>query len=159
MRKGLLMILLLVGVISVKAQDDESFTDEDLTKYATVMVWAETETESLKNIVRDSVEIWLEETPLENAKYNELSKADDPSSVESTEEELEAFNAIQQRIDAKKSTFKEVYVTKIKEDIGAGLYNRLKKALKSDEEVKSRYEAIFADLKEVSSESSEDTDD
>ncbi|WP_258097150.1 hypothetical protein [Marinoscillum pacificum] len=147
MRKSVLMILLLVGMFNVKAQEEQSFSDEDLTKYATVMAWAEGETLMLQNLVKDSITTWLDNSEsLDISTYNELSKASDLSAVEADPEAVEAFKSIQQRIEDKKANFKEVYVGKIKSDIGVGLYNNLKKALKSDEEVKSRYEAIYEEI-------------
>lgn len=147
MRKSVLMILLLVGMFNVKAQEEQSFSDEDLTKYATVMAWAEGETLMLQNLVKDSITTWLDNSEsLDISTYNELSKASDLSAVEADPAAVEAFKSIQQRIEDKKANFKEVYVGKIKSDIGVGLYNNLKKALKSDEEVKSRYEAIYEEI-------------
>ena len=147
MRKSVLMILLLVGMFNVKAQEEQSFSDEDLTKYATVMAWAEGETLMLQNLVKDSITPWLDNSEsLDISTYNELSKASDLSAVEADPAAVEAFKSIQQRIEDKKANFKEVYVGKIKSDIGVGLYNNLKKALKSDEEVKSRYEAIYEEI-------------
>lgn len=141
-----LALLFFTGAVAI-AQDETSYTDEELTKFATVMVWAQQETEVLKNVVRDSVESWLVDRPLTNARYNDLSKAEkdgDVSTASPTEEELAAYNEIQQRIEAKKTSFKETYVAKIKDDIGAALYNRLNKDLKSNEEIKARYDVIFA---------------
>lgn len=147
MRKSVLMILLLVGMFNVKAQEEQSFSDEDLTKYATVMAWAEGETLMLQNLVKDSITTWLDNSEsLDISTYNELSKASDLSAVDADPTAVEAFKSIQQRIEDKKANFKEVYVGKIKSDIGVGLYNNLKKALKSDEEVKSRYEAIYEEI-------------
>ena len=147
MRKSVLMILLLVGMLNVKAQEEQSFSDEDLTKYATVMAWAEGETLMLQNLVKDSITTWLDNSKsLDISTYNELSKASDLSAVDADPAAVEAFKSIQQRIEDKKANFKEVYVGKIKSDIGVGLYNNLKKALKSDEEVKSRYEAIYEEI-------------
>lgn len=159
MKRTLLMTLMLCGVFFAKAQDEEGYTDEELKTYATVMVWAENEKVLLSNLVSDSVAIWLEDKELTNTKYNELSKADkkeELESVEASETELAAYTEIKDRIAAKTEKFKELYVTKIKEDIGAGLYNRLRKSLKSDEEVKARYEAIVTSLKEA--EKAEETD-
>lgn len=148
MRKSILIMLMVMAGVVAKAQD-EVFTDEDLTKYATVMVWAETERSALSSVVSDSVAIWLEQTELTNAQYNTLSKAEKEGTladVEATEAELTIFNEIKARIDGKTETFKDTYITKIKEDIGAGLYNKLKTALKTNKEVESRYDAIYASL-------------
>ena len=45
-----------------------------------------------------------------------------------------------------KADFKEVFVGKIKEEITVSLYNDLSKALKKDEELKTRYQTIFDEL-------------
>lgn len=150
----------MVGIFTVKAQE-ETFTDEDLTKYATVMVWAEEEKANLGSVVSDSVSIWIEDTPLETGKYIELSNADkndELASVEASEEELAVYNDVQQRIEDKKANFKEVYVSKIKDEIGAGLYNNLRKALKTDEELKLRYDEVYASIESSRSETSGDSD-
>ncbi|MAE87769.1 MAG: hypothetical protein CMB80_33855 [Flammeovirgaceae bacterium] len=141
------MILFLAGMISVKAQEENSFSDEDLTKYATVMAWAEGEKMMLQNLVKDSISTWLENSEaLDISTYNELSKASDISTVEAEDAAVADFKVIQQKIEDKKAKFVEVYKTKIKEDIGAGLYNDLRSALKSDEEVKSRYQDIYDEI-------------
>lgn len=152
MRRTLLMVLLVAGVISVKAQgEEETITDEELTTYAEVMVWAESEKEALSNLVSDSVTIWLEGSELTNAKYNELSKADKKDALESadaTKAEYDEYAKIQAKIDEKAEKFKETYVSRIKDDIGAGVYNKIKSALKSDDGVKARYDEIYEELKE-----------
>lgn len=160
MRKTFLLVFLLTGIFGVKAQE-ETFTEEELTKYATVMVWAEEEKANLGSIVSDSVSIWIEETPLETGKYIELSKADkngELATAEATEEELAVYNEVQEKIEGKKTKFVEVYKTKIKEDIGAGLYNKLRKALKSDAELKARYDEVYASIEASSEEPSGDAD-
>lgn len=151
--------LIIFGSFLATAQEDNSFTDEELTTFATVMVWAELE----KGRMTDSVEYWVKNNDnLSAGKYNELSKASkagDISTVEATEEEVETFNQIQQQIEDQKASFKDVYVGKIKEDIGAGLYNRLNKALKSDEELKTRYQAIYDEILEESKPAEETAED
>ncbi|MEP4533958.1 MAG: hypothetical protein ABJ004_12795 [Cyclobacteriaceae bacterium] len=146
MKKFLVGMFFSLSLVGAKAQDDVTFTDEELTTYATVMVWAEQEKKNLGSLVSDSVAIWIEDTPLTSGKYMDLSRADkkgDLESVEASEEELTVFNEVQTKIDDKKAAFKETYVGKIKEDIGAGLYNKLKKALKNDADLKERYNAVY----------------
>lgn len=136
----------------VYGQEETTFSDEDLSKYAKVMIWADIEKSNLQTLVKDSVGIWLEEEgTLTKGQYNTLSKAPNLDEADASEEEKASFTAIKERIDGKKSEFKETYTSKIKGDIGAGLYNKLRKALKSDEEVKTRYEAIVAELKTMES--------
>ncbi len=143
--------LILVGVLTLmafcaKAQDEATFSDEELGVYASVMVWAELE----KVKMGDSVEVWVKSNDMLSASmYNDLSKADKAGNIESVSasaDELAVYNQIKTDIEAQKESFKEVYIGKIKEEIGAGLYNSLKKALRSDEELKTRYEVIYNDL-------------
>lgn len=145
-----LVVWALISMISlgVYAQDEEGFTDEELKKYASVMVWAEME----KSRMADSVEYWVKNNDdLSASVYNKLSKASKAGNIadaEATEQEIAVFQGIQAKIENQKKEFKTVYVDKIKADIGAGLYNKLNKALKSDEEVKSRYDEVFNTMME-----------
>ena len=151
MKNVLLMVLMVGGIFTAQAQEEEPYTEEELTKYATVMVWAEQETENLRNLVRDSVELWLSEEVLSNAKYNDLSAAQRKgtiSEVEATAEELAVFEEIQKRIEDKKTAFTEKYKARILDEIGGRLYNRLNKDLKSDTEVQERYEQIYSRMME-----------
>jgi len=145
--------VLVVGILammafqnSVFAQDTE-VSDEDLAKYAIVMKWAADEKKSMGTTYNG----WIKEKKemIKSAKFNELRNADKANTLaeaEATEEELAAFNEIQVKYKEMTTSFKEIYTGKIKEDIGAGLYNRLKKSLKTDTDMKVRYEAILAGL-------------
>jgi len=139
---------MLILLSNAQAQEKETFTDEELTKYATVMIWAENE----KQQMGDSLESWVKNNEkLSGTAYNELSravKAGDINSAEVTEEEKSEFLLIQEKIEQDKNEFKEVYTTKIKEEIGVSLYNRLNKALKSDAEIKAKYEGIYKELED-----------
>lgn len=160
MRRTLLLLALVGGVFTLRAQGDQ-ISDEDLTNYAKVMVWAENEKDALGSIVSDSVTIWLENSILTPGRYMEFSKAEKQGalqSVDATQQEFDEYARIQARIDQKAEKFKATYVDRIKNDIGAGPYNQIKSALKSDTEVKSRYDAIYNKVKEESG-SDEDTAD
>lgn len=158
--KAISVLALLLTVVFVNAQD--TFTDEELTTYATVMKWAEDEKDALSSVVRDSVGVWIEGTELDAAMYNDLSKAQKDGSIESVEAsegQLAVFNEIQDRIEQKKTAFKETYTSKIKDEIGASLYNSLRKALKTDAELKARYKEIYANLGGGDSEGEDETED
>ena len=164
MKKLSSFLLVFVGIATmIMAQDatEETYSDEDLTKYATVMKWAKEQQGSLSSRVSDSLTIWIGEYEGFTASlYNSFSKAASIDEVEATDELKEAYKAIAARLDAKtetlKAEFKETYVTKIKEDIGAGLYNNLKKALKADADLKARYDSIMDSL-DSEEESTEET--
>lgn len=151
MRKFLL-ITCLMGILSpVLSQEIRTYSDEELTKYAQVMVWAENEKGRMTEVYNG----WINNNENLNApRFLDIKRAKGDSvkllEIEASESELTAYNNIQVNYDSMTSSFKEVYIGKIKEDIGAGLYNALKAELKKNEEVKNRYEAVVAGLKEES---------
>ena len=154
-RLGYVSIMALIMPIGLFAQEAEenTFTDEELTSYATVMKWAKSEQKSLSSLVKDSVKIWLDGSELTASLYNEMSKSKKKGTlaeVEANEAQVAKFEEISSKIDTKKAAFTDTYKTKIKEDIGAGLYNRLKKALKADAALKERYEAVLQGLPDES---------
>jgi LPS O-antigen subunit length determinant protein (WzzB/FepE family) len=143
---GMCAMIMAIGT-SVFSQNE--FSDEDLTSYATVMKWAQDEQGRLSQTVSDAIN---ENENLPGSVYQELKKAmkaGDVNSTDASEEEVAEFLKVQELTDSLTSNFKTVYKEKIKSDIGAGLYNNLKKALKSEAEVKARYDAIMASLKET----------
>lgn len=141
------MILFSLVMLSVYAQEEKpSFTDEELTNYATVMVWVEGEKDRMKNAYNG----WIQENDsIEAAKFSEMlkaSKAGTLADLEASEEETAAFNSIEEKNKEQQAAFKEVFVAKLKEDVSISLYNKLNKALKSDGELKTRYQTIFDEL-------------
>ncbi|MEQ9008965.1 MAG: hypothetical protein RLP12_13840, partial [Ekhidna sp.] len=69
MKKVLLLICLVAGINMVNAQDETSFSDEELTKYATVMVWAEVEKERMTEVYNG----WINnDEVLEAARFVEI---------------------------------------------------------------------------------------
>jgi hypothetical protein len=148
MRKLSLITLFILSFTVSKAQDEDAYTDEELTTYAKVMVWAEAE----KGTMTDTYNDWINNNEqlsaqrfldIKNANGDSVKIQDASISVV----ELAAFELIQTKYDSMTSSFKDVYIGKIKGDIGAGLYNRLKKSLKTDAEIKTRYETIVEELK------------
>lgn len=149
----------MLGSFASFAQDEATFTDEELTKYATVMAWAEGE----KGRMTDVYNGWIQNTEaLEAARFVKIKDADGDSlkltEIEATDVELQAYELIISNYDSMLASFKEVYVGKIKDDIGAGLYNTLKKALKADQQVKARYEEIYSGLVATKEEEDESED-
>ena len=152
MKKAMLLMMIILGCGFIQAQETPSFTEEELEKYATVMVWAEIE----KGSMTETYNNWINnDESIEAARFVKLkaAKGDEVKlqELEATTEERAAFNQIQSSYDSMTSAFKEVYVGKIKTDIGAGLYNQLRKAMKSDAEVKAKYQDIYDGLLEVQS--------
>lgn len=151
-----MMGFMLAG--NLYAQEEDTVTDEELRKYAEVMAWADDEKEDLEAMYNDLIR----ENELMNGgkRFVEIKGAIDDSvklaELEVSEEEMIAYNKIEEENEANVAKFKEVYTEKIKdkEVLGASTYNKVGKALKNDEEVKARYEEILAEVKM----SSEDDD-
>ncbi|MEP0987437.1 hypothetical protein [Ekhidna sp.] len=156
MKKVLLIVCLIAGFGKINAQDEATFSDEDLTKYATVMAWAEMEKGRMTEVYNG----WINnDETLEATRFVEIKSAKGDSlklqEIAITDDEMVAFKKIQVNYDSMTASFKEDYIGKIKEDIGAGLYNSLKKALKSDADVKTRYQVVYDAIVEESKASSE----
>ncbi|MCV9386089.1 DUF4168 domain-containing protein [Reichenbachiella ulvae] len=157
MKRVLTTVLLFVAVFTAKAQDEIS--KEDLTKYAKVMLAID----SLKAGVQDQTNDLVKNDPLMDGgrTFNAIKTANGDEAklaeAEITPEELAAYDSILVKIDELKANFKEAYTSAIKDDLGAGLYNDIRKALKSDADLKTAYDEIVASLKEetVSEEESE----
>ena len=137
--------------LSIHAQDEEPITDEELTKYAVVMDFADQEKERLKTDYNSMIQD--EELMTGGKRFKELKTAGGDETklaeIEATPEEIEVFNKIEAANNENIAAFKEAYTTKIKdkEQLGAGLYNKITKALKTDEELKTRYVAVLETVK------------
>jgi hypothetical protein len=147
---GIVLGVMMFSVTNTVAQDEEPITDEELTKYAVVMDFADQEKERLKNDYNEMIQ--AEELMQGGKRFKELKSANGDeaklSEIEATPEEIEVFTKIETANTENIDAFKEAYTTKIKdkEQLGAGLYNKITKALKSDEELKTRYTAILETL-------------
>ena len=147
------MVLAFIFGLSVdlQAQDEAPLTDEELKKYAMVMDFADQEKAKLK----ESYNAMIQEQELMTGgkRFKELKAAGGDeaklSEIGATPEEIEVFNTIEAANNENIAAFKEAYTTKIKdkEQLGAGLYNRISKALKTDTELKTRYTAIMEAIK------------
>lgn len=144
---GMVLGAMIFCAANIQAQDEEPLTDEELTKYAVVMDFADQEKEKLKTDYNAMIQ--AEELMDGGRRFKELKAAGGDEAklaeIEATPEEIEAFNKIETANNENIAAFKEAYTTKIKdkEQLGAGLYNRITKALKADEELKTRYTVIL----------------
>jgi uncharacterized protein YktA (UPF0223 family) len=135
----------------MQAQDEAPLTDEELKKYALVMDFADQEKAKLK----DSYNAMIQDQELMagGKRFKELKAAGGDeaklSEISATPEEIEVFNTIEAANNENIAAFKEAYTAKIKdkEQLGAGLYNRISKALKADADLKARYTAIMESVK------------
>jgi len=145
-KQGLLFIFLISAFASM-SQEVRDYTDEELTKYASVMVWAEQEKEKMTVAYNESIK---DNDVLNAPRFLKIKRANGDSlklqEIDITKEEQQAFDAIQAGYDSMTTGFMVVYKQKIKTDIGAGLYNALKADLKSRADVKDKYEQLVQTL-------------
>ena len=147
----MLMAFVVLSISQVQAQDETPITDEELKKYALVMDFADQEKLKLKESYNAMIQ--AEELMAGGKRFKELKSAGGNEvklqEMGATAEEIDAFNKIEAANNEQVTAFKEAYTAKIKdkEQLGAGLYNRINKALKADEELKTRYQDILETVK------------
>ncbi|MEQ6118456.1 hypothetical protein [Reichenbachiella sp. MALMAid0571] len=152
LKNGLLLFGVVVAILIVNspavAQDDE-ITDDELMLYATVMNKIDSMKEDMKVKYNDLIK--SEELMDEGRRFNELksAKGDEAklAEISATEEEIAVFDKIQEAYDTMVADFKEVYPTLIKDELGAAVYNKVKKGLKADPDLRTKYEEIVDSLK------------
>jgi len=152
LKNGLLLFGVVVAILIVNspaaAQDDE-ITDDELMLYATVMNKIDSMKEDMKVKYNDFIK--SEELMDEGRRFNELKSANGDETklaeISATEEEIAVYDKIQEAYDAMVADFKEVYPTLIKDELGAAVYNKVKKGLKADPDLKTKYEEIVDSLK------------
>ena len=152
LKNGLLLFGVVVAMLIVNspavAQEDE-ITEDELMLYATVM----NKIDSMKNDMKVKYNdlIKSEELMDEGRRFNELksAKGDETklAEISATEEEIAVYDKIQVAYDEMVSDFKSVYPTLIKDELGASVYNKVKKGLKADPDLKTKYEEIVDSLK------------
>lgn len=128
---------------------------DELKLYATVSAKIDSLKASMKGKISDAVK---NNELMEGGKlYNQLNKANGDEAkiaeIDASEEQLAAYAKIQEDIETYKAEFKDQYTNVVKDEIGAGTYNKVKKALKANEEVKAQYAEIVASLDESTEES------
>lgn len=157
MKNYIFLILLFFGVQTIQAQSDSTqrdnatttqsttdetqISDEELEKYAVTMDsindMKQTLLEEITSMVKDNDKVT-------NARYNELSKIiDDEAALtkaKATPEEIAFIKEVAAKKEAGTTQIQETFQTMAKEYVGASAYNKIKKALDSDPQVKERYE-------------------
>ena len=160
MKKFLLMLSLVGAFTFASAQDEKEYTDEELTTYANVMVWAGVQKKEMTGIYNG----WIKSDDVLSVKrFKEIDKTKGDSlklaELGISENEKAAYDKIMFNQDSMTSSFITVYKAKIKEEIGNGNYNSLRKAMKADADLKARYQAIFDKLKEEAATKEDESED
>jgi two-component sensor histidine kinase len=143
-------LFLVAGALSAQAQEAEStaVSDEELHRYAVMMDSIDEMRITLLNEISEMVK---NNDKITVARYNELSKIADNqeklAAANATEDELAALKEIQEKKDAGTARINDAFKNLAKEYVGATAYNKIRKALKDEPEVKSKYESLLEELK------------
>jgi hypothetical protein len=147
--KYFLVALLLFAAVAVRAQDESAtVSDDELNRYAVMMDSIDEMRISLLSEISDMVK---NNDNITVTRYNELSKIIDDqeklTAAKATPEEIEAIKAVQQVKDSGTVHINDAFKSLAKGYVGASTYNKVRKALKADAAVKSKYQSLLDQLK------------
>lgn len=147
MMKSKVLVLFFIACTmgKVATAQDDAITDDDLNRYAVAM-------DSIENMKASLIETITEmvkgNEEVSASRYNDLSKIIDDSTklaeTEATEVEIEFVKAVAAKKEEETAKINAAFQSLAIDYIGAKTYNAVKKALKEDEEIKAKYEALLA---------------
>lgn len=134
--------------ISAHAQNDVAVTDGELGKYATAM----DSVNELTIELMDSITLMVKNTTVMNAaRYNDLSKiiSDEAKLTEAkaTPEEIAFVKSVADYKSKGTSEINSAFQSLAKDYVGAATFNKVKKALASNTDLKSKYDSLMEELK------------
>lgn len=149
--KSKLLIAALFSFVafSSMAQDDTAITDEELERYAVMM---DSIDEMKADLMAEITEMVKNNDSLSVSRYNDLFRIIDDEAklaeANATPAEIRAVKKIQDRKESGTQEINDAFQSLAKEYVGASSYNKIKKALTADAELKAKYETMLDKLKE-----------
>lgn len=145
MRNYILLFALFFSVQTIQAQDSATaqteITDEELEKYAVTMDSVE---DMKASLLEDITEMVASNDKMTNARYNDLSKIiNDEAALKeakATPEEVAFIKEVIAKKEEGTKKIQETFQTMAKDYVGASSYNKIKDQLKTNPELKKRYE-------------------
>lgn len=145
--KALFMFLMVSMMSTMAFAQDDAITDEDLRKYAVAM-------DSIENMKTHLIETITEmvkgNEEVSAARYNDLSKIIDDEAklkeAEATPVEIEFVKSVAAKKEEETAKINEAFQSLAVDYIGAKTYNAVKKALKEDPALKTKYDAMVDEL-------------
>lgn len=145
--KALFMFLMVSMMSTMAFAQDDAITDEDLRKYAVAM-------DSIENMKTHLIETITEmvkgNEEVSAARYNDLSKIIDDEAklkeAEATPVEIEFVKSVAAKKEEETTKINEAFQSLAVDYIGAKTYNAVKKALKEDPALKTKYDAMVDEL-------------
>lgn len=147
--KFFMTVILGIMWMSSWAQDESAaVSDDDLKRYAVMM---DSIDEMRISLLAEISEMVKNNEKISVTRYNDLFKIIDNdeklAAENATPEEVAAIKEVQARKDAGTTEINDAFKSLAKEYVGASTYNKVKKALGDDTEVKSKYQAMLTELK------------
>ncbi|MBX2915170.1 MAG: hypothetical protein KF856_07850 [Cyclobacteriaceae bacterium] len=147
MKAKLFVILFLCLLDTVSFAQDVTVTDEELTKYATAMDSINEMSAEVKEMITELVK---NNKVVTATRYNEISKiiTDETKLAEAkaTPEEIAFVKELAAKRDSATVQINAAVQSLAKDFVGAATFNKVRKALSADVELKSKYEALMAEL-------------
>ena len=147
--KSFLAVVCFFMFSALHAQDAEKVSDDELQRYAVMM---DSIDEMRVELLSKISEMVKGTDKITVARYNDLSKiVDDPAKLEeakATPDEITFLKEIQASKETGTAEINTTFKSLAKEYVGASTYNKVKKAITEDSEVKSKYETMLNKLKE-----------
>ncbi len=144
----LISIFSLITFSSVFAQDTAvTVSEEELTKYATAMDSINEMSASLRLMITDMVK---NGKVMNAARYNEISKIinDETKLTEAkaTPEEIAFAKEVAAKRDEESAKINQAFQSLAKDYVGAATFNKVKKALAADAELKGKYDVMISEM-------------
>ncbi len=143
-----LMACLMMLFVAATAQAQD-ITDQDMKDYAVILLAQKSITEKISPYVNGLIE---QQEGIDGNRYAELdaiAKGDATKLASGTpteQFEQQFYATIQKRVDTRKKAASTVVNTLAKYSLGAKKYNAIKKAYKSDSDVKAKVDQMMAEL-------------
>ncbi|MCW5909734.1 MAG: hypothetical protein KIT62_01610 [Cyclobacteriaceae bacterium] len=126
---------------------DTTVTDEELTRYATAMDSINEMSAEVKEMITELVK---NNKVVSAARYNEISKiiADEAklADAKATPEEIAFVKELTVKRDSATLKINQAVQSLAKDYVGAATFNKVRKALSTDAELKSKYDALMSEL-------------
>ena len=147
MNKRLPIIVIATLAFCQLYGQDVKVSDEELLKYAVTMDSINEMSASVRNMIADMVK---ESKTITAARYNELSKiASDEARLteaKATPEEIAFLKEVADRKAEEMAKINETYQLLAKEYVTAPVFNKVKKALSQEPELKTRYDSLMTEM-------------
>jgi uncharacterized protein YukE len=145
--KVLSVVFMIAMAASAYAQDAAAVTDEELKKYAVAMDSINELQAELNGTIKAMV---TTNTGVSAARYNELFKIiNDEGKLLEANATADEINFVKQVIAKREegtAKIKQTYQSLAKDYVGATAFNKVKKALTSDEALKTKYQGLMDEL-------------